>query len=218
MGHAIGFDPVENELLKMEYAIFDLDKEKLVARYLGPASTVAFNLGVLRASLESLRPEPLLTAEVRRAEEVNWTPAPMPYNLGPDGLLPAGWIQEEAGAYHCQGLPQPDSALTASPQEDFTVSLGLSWWESPAVGAREAAAACSLNAGRFGATSYLYSTMWFGVSYAVEGLFIPVGEGLLQIEIATPVGKRAYMYPAFKDWVRRSRSGLRADQVVKTPQ
>jgi hypothetical protein len=209
---------VENQLLKMEYAIFDLEKEKLVARYVGPASTVAFNLGVLRASLESLRPERLLTAEVRRAEEVNWTQAPMPYNLGPDGLLPSGWIQEEVGAYDCSGLPQPDSVLTASPQEDFTVSFGLSWWESPAVAAREAASACSLSAGRFGATSYLYSTMWLGVSYAVEGLFIPVGEGLLQIEIATPVGKRAYMYPAFKDWVRRSRSSLSADRIIKTPE
>ena len=39
-----------------------------------------------------------------------------------------------------QVLSEPDSVLAASPHEDFTVSFGLSWWESPVLEAREAAA------------------------------------------------------------------------------
>jgi hypothetical protein len=93
----------------------------------------------------------------------------------------------------------------------------MSWWESTDVKAFEGAAACSVNPGRFGNTSYLYQTSWLGVSYAVEGLFIPVGKGLLQIEVATPVAKRAFLHAVFNDWAGRVRSALKTVRVVKMP-
>ena len=43
---------------RVEYAILDLGAEKVIARYLGPPGEVAFNLGLVRRSLEALEAPP----------------------------------------------------------------------------------------------------------------------------------------------------------------
>ena len=47
---------------------------------------------------------------------------------------------------------------------------------------------------------------WIGIRYAVEGHFIPVGKGLLQLEVVTPLDKRAYGYHLFEEWMSRMRA------------
>ena len=50
---------------RVEYAVLDLGREKIVARYLAPPDDMAFNRSVVRVSLEGLEATRLLTDEVR---------------------------------------------------------------------------------------------------------------------------------------------------------
>ena len=59
IGSAAGTD-ASGRAFRVEYAIVDREDEKVVARYLGPADAVAFNLGLIRRSLGSLEAAPML--------------------------------------------------------------------------------------------------------------------------------------------------------------
>jgi hypothetical protein len=63
LGHAKGYSSGYRESLAMEYAIVDLGREKIVARYIGPAEKMAFNLSRFRDSLSSIEAERLLGDE-----------------------------------------------------------------------------------------------------------------------------------------------------------
>ncbi|MFQ5790445.1 MAG: trypsin-like peptidase domain-containing protein, partial [Acidobacteriota bacterium] len=209
VGFANGHSP-KNLRLKMEYALYDLGKEKVVAHYTGPADQVAFNRSVLRESLTSLDVEPLLTDELDRPirvddpEAIRWVEAPLPAPPAPRVALPPGWVQEVAVPIACPGLASPDSALAASLRGDFTVSFRAAWWQSgPRSG--EAASACSSRPGKLGADSYVSAAEWLGASYSVEGIFLESASGLLQLEAVAPDEKIGFVRDLFRAWVAKNR-------------
>ena len=53
-GHATGIDPETQAQMKLVYALIDIGKEKIVARYIGSADTVAANRSLLQTSLDNL--------------------------------------------------------------------------------------------------------------------------------------------------------------------
>ncbi len=199
-GHANGVAPETAQRLKMEYAVFDLGGEKVVARFVGPDEQVAFNRSVLRASLQSMEIAPLLTDEIRQPLRVAWREVPLPSPVAPRVILPADWILEEGAPFPCPGLSPPDSAIITSPSGDFTVRLIAGWWrEGPEAG--EAALACSSRRGSLGAASYSSQAEWLGVSYRIEGIFVELGEGLLRLELVAPAEKYGFIVDMFGEWV-----------------
>ena len=88
---------------------------------------MAFNEGVLRDSLSSLRGQP-------------FTPAPLPPVEGADVVhcrgwqwgrvlpVPAGWTLEPGRPAPCPGLAEPRTAVTASPAQDAGIALRAAVW------------------------------------------------------------------------------------------
>ena len=154
-------------------------------------------------SLESVSAEPLLMSEVTRALPVDgarWESRPLPAPSAPSIITPARFGVEISAPFACQGLPPVESALAASPEGDFTVSLRVGWWadlldsvtstSSLCRALPSAAAACSQQTGGFGDASYFYTFDWLGVRYVVEGVFIADTRGTLQLEVVAPESKR----------------------------
>lgn len=201
-GWATGAVPGSDARLKMEYAIFDLPREKIVARYVGPAEQVAANQSVLRASLASLEAEPMLTAEIARPLADVWTP------LGPSAMLdapglsvPAGWIVVPGGPSNCS-VPRPaDMSWSASPAGDFTVSFRFAWWRAGPVTLNDAMAACAMGVTRTGDSAYATRGDFLGVAYGVEGMIVSLGErGIAQFEVLAPAGKFEFVRDLFTAW------------------
>jgi hypothetical protein len=80
------------------------------------------------------------------------------------------------------------------------VSLRAAWWRLSGASPAQAARACA--GGPDQAASYAVDHARLGVTYAVEGLFLPVGDGLLQLEVSTPRAKRPYVRDLFAAWTR----------------
>jgi S1-C subfamily serine protease len=185
---------------EMEYAILDLGREKVLARYFGPDAQVAFNRSVLRESLESLEADALITAELKAAVPTTLERALLPRPDAPAIAMPRGWAQEPTPPPGCRGLAPADSALAASPAEDFTVSFRAGWRSSgPTHG--EAAAACAGGA-QAAAGEYARRHEWLGVTYEVHGVFVPRGDGLLQLEVEAPPAKVGFVRDLFAAWVK----------------
>jgi len=192
----------ESATLDMEYTIVDVGPEKVVARYLGPVDQVAFNRSVFRGSLESLEVDPLLTAELRAAVTPAFERATLPQPGAPAVLMPRAWWQEQRPLVPCRGLPPADSALSASPEGDFTVSVRATWWRGAGLDAEQAAAACAGRRGPLGTTSYALRDERLGVTYSVQGVFLPRVDGLLRLEVESPTGKQALLADLFQAWVK----------------
>ncbi len=207
-GAATGRVPNRDGVWKMVYAVFDLgEKEKLVARYLGDAEQVAFNRGALQTSLASMEPERLLVDEVRAAPRVVWEAASLP-GARSSGLaqvtMPTEWILEPGTPFPCPGAPPLEAALAASPPGDFTVSLRAAWWPTRNDTPETAASSCSNRRGSLGETSYTFGEDWLGIPYTVQGSFVSVGDGLLQLEVVAPAEKAGHLTEIFSAWVREN--------------
>src|SRR5207244_9887152 len=126
----------------MGYAVVDLGKEKIAARYVGPADQVAFNRAVFRASVETLEADPLLSAEIAVAPAESFEPVPLPEPEAPTIVMPRKWAHEPTAPVACRGLPPPDAVLSASPEGDFTVAFRAAWWRAAGVTPEAAATAC----------------------------------------------------------------------------
>jgi hypothetical protein len=184
----------------VEYAILDLGREKLVARYVGAEAQIAFNRSVLRDSLESLEADALITAALKAPVGSALERAVLPRPDAPAVAMPRSWAQEPTPPAGCHGLPPADSALSASPSEDFTVSFRVGWTASgPAPD--EAAGAC---AGRFRPATSEYAARHerLGVTYEVHGVFVRRGDGLLQLEVEAPPAKLGFVQELFAAWVK----------------
>ena len=183
------------------YAVLDVGKEKVVAAYVGPANQVAFNRSVLDGWLTSIEADPLLTVEVQ---------APLPVALervtlgsAPLMTMPPGWSREPAAPTPCRGFPAPEAVLQTSPDGDFTVSLRAGWWPTSSGQSPEhALAACGLPRDGDRPTSYALRSTRLGVTYAIAGVFVAAGEGLLQLEMIAPVAKQPYVRDLFAAWTR----------------
>ena len=186
---------------EVSYAVLDLGKEKMVAAYSGPSDQASFNRSVLEGWLASVEADPLLTAEVRAALPTTLERVAM--GAAPSMMMPSGWSREPEAPTACRGLPGPDAVLQASPEGDFTVSLRAAWWAAsrghvPA----EAASACGPPREAARPESYALRSERFGITYAVAGTFIAVGDGLLQLEMRAPVAKEAFVRDLYAAWVR----------------
>ncbi len=78
---------------RVEYAIVDRGKEKVVARYLGPADAIAFNLGLIRRSLGSLEAARILVEAKALPSAETLETVSFPEGEGRI-LAPAGWSRE----------------------------------------------------------------------------------------------------------------------------
>jgi hypothetical protein len=187
----------------MIYRLVDLGNEKIVARFVGRDEQVAFNGSILLGALQSLEASPLLTEEIARPVEVEWSDIPFPSPRAPNIAGPAGWLLEDGAPFPCVDIPPPDSALRSSPPGDYTVAFIAGWW---AVGpeAEKAAAACADRRGTMGESSYVSWTDYLGVTYRVEGIFVAREDGLFQFEVVVPEEKYEFVRDAFRAWVNEN--------------
>ena len=206
IGSASGRDTSSGIETAMEYLLLDAGTEKLIARYQGPADAVAFNRSVLIRSLQSIRAETLLTAEIASAllpEQLAWMERALPAPSAPTLVIPDRWEEEVSAPLACRGLPHWESALSMSPPGDFTVSLRAGWWSST-MNALQSARACSDRTGALGDGSYAYTLEWLGERYVVEGLFVE-SVGMLQLELVTPEGKHGFIRDTARAWMEQNR-------------
>jgi hypothetical protein len=95
----------------LAYALMDLGREKVVARFVGPAEQLAFNESVLRDSLASVEAQRLLAGEPDPIEKLEWHAVSAERRVP----VPVGWIVETGGPSTCAGLSSPGAAGTAVP-------------------------------------------------------------------------------------------------------
>jgi hypothetical protein len=186
---------------EIAYAILDVGKEKVVAAYVGAPSQVAFNRSVLDGWLASLEADPLITAEVQAPLAATFERVTL--GSAPHMTMPVRWAHEPDAPTPCRGLPTPDAVRRASPEGDFTVSLRAGWWTaSYGQSAEQALTACGLPPDARQPASYTLRSTRLGVTYAVTGVFVAAGEGLLQLEMVAPLAKQPFVRDLYAAWIR----------------
>jgi len=184
----------------MEYVLLDLGAEKIVARYVGPRPDVAFNRGALRRSLTSLEVDSLLTRPLDAPVSAAFSPARLPHAGAPSLPVPSTWVAERVGPAPCPSLPAPDSALSASPDGDFTVAFRAAWWRSLALTPEQAAAACTSGWPAPHPRQYVLHQDRLGVPQATEGVFVLRHDGMVRLEVEAPVPKLPLVRELFRAW------------------
>ncbi len=207
VGTATGTGP-EGQAFRVEYAVIALRGETVVARYLGPPDGVAFNLGLLRRSLETLEAGRLLTAEVNRPLAPALSAAALPGVDGGRVPMPTGWSLEPAGSSACGRVPPAEAGLAASPQGDFTVILRALRWPGQGAGLAEAVRACGEPSR--GTAGALPAAAVAGYAGRLDRLGVPIeargalvqreGETLL-LEIEVPAAKLPLVEGLYRHWV-----------------
>lgn len=211
---AAGTDP-SGRPFRVEYAIVNREKEKVVARYLGPADAVAFNLGLIRRSLESLEAAPMLLGIPARPL-VAGTPAleSVSFPAGEGRVLaPAGWPREPAASSACGRLPQPENGLAASHPSDFTLVLRALRWKANGTGLEQAVRACGQargpEAGASVADEPRYARRFerLGVPIEARARLVRRGAESLLLELEAPVAKLPIVEGLYDRWVREVAAG-----------
>jgi S1-C subfamily serine protease len=201
LGSALGEDSA-GKPVRVDYALLDLGAEKVVARYLGPPDDLAFNLSLLRRSLETLEARPLLTAEVEAPLRATFEPAAYPGGAAGGVLLPSGWSREPASRASCSRVPVAEAGVSTSPEGDFTVVLRAFRWRRDAIVAAEVAQACDPLAGA-GDPGYGGRFERFGVSVGVWGTFVERPGEILLLEVEAPQDKLAFVRDLYVEWLAR---------------
>jgi hypothetical protein len=194
----------------MEYAILSLDREKVVARYLGRADVVAHNRSVLRRSLESLQPMPLLRQAVTSPLGGTLERTSLGVEGAPPVSVPAGWLVEPTAHPPVPGVVAPDAVVSWSPRNDFTVTLRCSWWRVLPMKPPDAAAAVMSGRGPAKYTDYDYAEDILGLSWVTAGSFVEAGPGLLLFGFRAPSEKVPFVSELFLQWVAANRSNVNA--------
>jgi V8-like Glu-specific endopeptidase len=201
---------------RVEYAIVDRGDEKVVARYLGPADAVAFNLGLIRRSLGSLEAAQMLFKLLPRPPSGPQDPAleivSFPEGEGRIATL-VGWPREPASQATCRRLPPPDNGLAASHPLDYTLVLRALRWTAARPALEQAVEACGAGAGRgaraAGRSEPQYSLRFerLGVPIEARGILLGrEGESLL-LELEAPVAKLEVVEGLYDRWVRELAGG-----------
>ena len=99
-------------------------------------------------------------------------------------------------------LPAAGLVLRASPEDDFTIGARRRWTASYGQSAEQALTACGLPPDTQRPASYTLRVTRLGLTYAVTGVFVAAGEGLLQLEMVAPVAKQPYVRDLFAAWIR----------------
>jgi S1-C subfamily serine protease len=214
IGSAEGTD-ARGRRFRVEYAIVDLGKEKVVARYLGPADAVAFNLGLIHRSLQSLEAAPMLAELPLRPLAGTQDPA-LEVASFPEGegqvAVPAGWPREPALQSACGRLPPPDNGLAASHPLDYTLVLRVLRWTAGGAALGQAVAACAEAAGADraggpGQGQYAFRVDRLGVPIGVRGTLVSRGGESLLLELEAPIAKLAVVDALYARWVREVATG-----------
>jgi hypothetical protein len=202
-GSAIGVATGSDLQLKMEYAVLDLSREKIVARYVGPAAQMAANQSVLRASLASLEVDPLLTVEVGRPLTAGWAPVATTVADAADLIVPTGWIVAAGGPSTCIPATPAEMSLSTSPAGDYTVSFRAAWWRAGKVTPDGSAMTCVGTGLEPKSPMYTAQGEWLGVRYAIEGRFLSLGaRGTVQLEVLAPTDKIGLVRDTFEAWAK----------------
>jgi S1-C subfamily serine protease len=201
IGRATGTIAGDPQLAGIYYGILELNSEKLVARYVGPAEHLAYNESVLRESLLSLDGQRLAIGDARQLQKLDWA-AGIFTNGAVAVPMPLGWLLEPGTPSACAGLSDATLAGAAYPARDVSVALRAAVWNQMALAPEAAAAACSTRRGSRGAASYSMRVEWLGVSYVIEGAFVRLGTGqLAQLEAIAPVAKSAATPALLAAWI-----------------
>jgi S1-C subfamily serine protease len=192
--------------IRMDYAVLDLDSEKLVARYVGSAEWMAFNERVLRESLGSLQGWRFSAEQLAPAENVSWSapPAASVESIERGVPMPAGWVVGPGGPSSCAGLPQPGTVMAVSPIHDSTVVLRAAVWSGGEIIPDAAASACSSRRGFIGGASYSRRATWLGMSYVIEGAFARIGSRLVQLEVLSTDQRSTFARRLLTVWLRKA--------------
>jgi S1-C subfamily serine protease len=179
----------------MVYAIADLGAEKLLARYVGSADELAFNMGVVRESLASLQYR-LLIAEQPTAPVPRRLAAFPEGSLSPVHVVPAGTNVGEVPSMGCPRLSSPSGALVAILERDFTIRFTATWWGAE-VGLADVAGACLGGASERTARG---RATYFGVNYVSETRAVETPRGTVLLSLAAPEEKVALALDALASW------------------
>jgi S1-C subfamily serine protease len=216
VGSGVGSDRL-GARFRVEYAIVDLGPEKVVARYLGPADAIAFNLSVLRDSLRGLEAAALVAPPQSGASagpHASFEPAAFPNGDG-DVLLPRAWTREPASESGCPAVPAFDAGLVARDPADYAVVL-----RALRFGAGDPALARSLvdcdDARRGAGRGYARRFGRLGVRVFLRGTVVAQGERELLLELEAPEAKLATLEPLFERW-RDAVAGRRAARYPLAP-
>jgi hypothetical protein len=215
IGSATGQD-ASGRPFRLEFAIVDQGDEKVVARYLGPADAVAFNLGLIRRSLLSLEAEPMLLrlppGPLAGAQDPVLEVVSFPEGEG-RVAAPDGWPREPAVRSACRGLPLAANGLAASHPLDYTLVLRALRWTAGGPAVSEAVQACGVGAGRTGEATdagkaqYALRFERLGVPIEARGVLVSrEGESLL-LELEAPVPKLPIVEGLYARWVREVAAG-----------
>jgi len=179
---------------RVEYAIVDLGPEKVVARYVGPPEAVAFNLGLLRRSLQSLEAAPLLPAHAPRttaeAREIPFDPVAFPNGDGAF-VVPRGWATEAAVRAACDAVPAAEAGLLTRDPLDYAVVLRVLRFRSAAVAERATARCGQAGGPEASAGTYAYRFDRLGVQVVVRGALAKREGGALLLELEAPLARVA---------------------------
>ncbi|HYN04984.1 MAG TPA: trypsin-like peptidase domain-containing protein [Vicinamibacteria bacterium] len=212
IGSAAGAD-ASGRPFRIEYAIVDQGNENVVARYLGPADAVAFNLGLIRRSLRSLEAGQMLLNLPPRPLVAGY-PALERVSL-PEGegqvLAPAGWSREPARQSACRRLPAPDNGLASSHPSDYTLVLRALRWTGGRPALVQAVEACGAGAGRgapgTGESRYALRFARLGVPIEARGILVGREGETLLLELEAPVAKLPIVEGLYDHWVREVAGG-----------
>jgi S1-C subfamily serine protease len=202
IGSAAGNDAADRPF-RVEYAIVDRKDEKVVARYLGPADAVAFNLGLIRRSLESLEAEPMLF-KLSPGALAGARDSALEIVSFPEGegrvAAPAGWSREPTTQSSCGRLPPADNGLASSHPSDYTLVLRALRWAGAGPALARAVQAC-------GEPPYALRFQRLGVPIEARGVLVGGdGESLL-LELEAPVAKLPIVEGLYERWVREVTAG-----------
>jgi hypothetical protein len=201
LGTATG-TTAEGQPFRAEYAVIGLRGEAVVARYLGPPDAVAFNLGLVRRSLETLEAGRLLTAEVKQPLDPGFEKAALPEWEGGGVAMPQGWTLEPATTSACGRVPPAEGGLAASPPGDFTVVLRVLRWPGAGEGLPAAVRACG---GR--ADGYAGRFDRLGVAIEARGALVQREGETLLLELEAPASKAAFAAGLYERWVHEVAQG-----------
>jgi hypothetical protein len=202
IGSGVGTDR-NGRRFRVEYAIVDLAGEKVVARYLGPADAVAFNLGLVRRSLRSLEAAPLLAKLPLRslAGASGSVLEPATFTNGEGGVtVPRAWSREPATEAACEALPAADAGLLVRHPSDYTLVLRALRWGTGSASLTRALGDCGADGtGRV----YAFLVDRLGVKVAVRGQLVErTGETLL-LELEAPIAKLPIVEELYDGWLEK---------------
>jgi hypothetical protein len=214
IGSGIGTDR-SGRRFRVEYAIVDLGGEKVVARYLGSADALAFNIGLVRRSLRSLEAAPLLaTLPLRSLAGASGSVLePATFTNGEGGVVvPRAWSREPATEAACEALPPADAGLLVRHPSDYTLVLRALRWGSGGAslarvladcGARRSGSRQTAEGADGAGPAYAFLVDRLGVKVAVRGQLVERGGETLLLELEAPITKLPIVEELYASWVKK---------------